>query len=602
LVDAGAGGITVSEAVGPDQPIVRLPTATTGFVGRTLRGPVNQPVRVRSYAAFQQVFGGLWQPSMLAYAVEQFFDNGGREAVIVRVVNGGAPSTISLPCGDAVLTLEALSPGSREVLRASVDYDNITPNEDDRFNLVIQRVRARASEHVEDQEIFRRLSVAPGATRHVTGALEESQLVRVRGEVPATRPDRTFRPGARHPIGYVDSNPDGDDGAPLTDYDLIGSAERGTGLFALRSVEDLHFVCVPPPARDRDLGASVLLVAAQFCRDHRALLVVDPPSSWQTCDDALQGLRELAFQSDHALMCFPRVQAFDRLRGRHEAFANCGAVAGTLARLDEVRSPWDGGPEEPLLLRSGTRPVCLLGEAECQRLAAQGINPLPALRPGAMHLPPLKTLARGTGAGADASLLTIRRRQLLVLNSIEQGTRWARFETRDRHTRPRLARQVRTFLLGLAAHGAFGRAGELQACEVVCDDRVNDELDLVAGQVHCLVALPATRAGEFHSYMITHRLEGTTVRSVKSRTLPEGTRFTVHAPAPARAGQPVAEAVNTRRTLAQELFAPVPEMRLASTPETASAGLDPVATAPRRLDLNLIARVYGDPVRRGERF
>ena len=189
-----------------------------------------------------------------------------------------------------------------------------------------------------------------------------------------------------------------------------------------------------------------------------------------------------------------------------------------------------------------------------------------------------------------------------MLNSIEQGTRWARFETRDRHTRPRLARQVRTFLLGLAAHGAFGRAGELQACEVVCDDRVNDELDLVAGQVHCLVALPATRAGEFHSYMITHRLEGTTVRSVKSRMLPEGTRFTVHAPAPARAGQPVAEAVGTRRTLAQELFAPAPEMRLASTSPTASAGLDPVATAPRRLDLNLIARVYGDPVRRGERF
>ena len=81
----------MTAAIGADQPIVRLPTATTGFVGRALRGPVNRPVRVRNFAEYSQVFGGLWQPSMLAYAVEQFFDNGGREAVIVRVVNGGRP-------------------------------------------------------------------------------------------------------------------------------------------------------------------------------------------------------------------------------------------------------------------------------------------------------------------------------------------------------------------------------------------------------------------------------------------------------------------------------------------------------------------------------
>ncbi len=374
------GGITVTEAVGADQPIVRLPTATTGFVGRALRGPVNRAVRVRNFSEYQQVFGGLWQPSMLSYAVEQYFDNGGREAVVVRVVNGGAPATISLPCGDSTLVLEALSPGSREVLRASIDYDNIAPNEEDRFNLVVQRVRSLGSEHIEDQEIFRRLSIEPGTTRFIVAALQESQLVRVRGAVPAVRPERTFRPGARHPIGYVDSNPDGDDGSPLTDYDLIGSAERGTGLFALRGIDDLHFLCVPPPARDRDIGPGVLLVAAQFCRDHRALLVVDPPAAWQTSEDALHGLRDLSFQSDSAFICFPRVQAFDRLRGRYEPFANSGSVAGALARMDAHRSPWDGLPDEQILLRPGTRPLQLLTDADCQRLTTQGINPLHSVR------------------------------------------------------------------------------------------------------------------------------------------------------------------------------------------------------------------------------
>ena len=155
----------VAEGPGANQPIARLPGAVTAFVGRTVRGPVNQPVLLDSFADYQQMFGGLWQPSPLSYAVEQYFENGGRQAVVVRVVNGGAPATISLPCGGEILTLEAQSPGSRETLRASIDYDNIGPAEDMRFNLVVQRLRAAGSEHIEDQEIFRRVSVAPDTAR-----------------------------------------------------------------------------------------------------------------------------------------------------------------------------------------------------------------------------------------------------------------------------------------------------------------------------------------------------------------------------------------------------------------------------------------------------
>ena len=119
LRDVSLGGMIVAEGPGADSAIVPLASAVTAFVGRTLRGPVNRPVAVKSFAEFHQVFGGLWQPSTLSYAVEQFFECGGQRAVVVRVVNGGAPATISLPCGGQVLTLAALSPGSRESLRAA---------------------------------------------------------------------------------------------------------------------------------------------------------------------------------------------------------------------------------------------------------------------------------------------------------------------------------------------------------------------------------------------------------------------------------------------------------------------------------------------------
>jgi hypothetical protein len=589
-------GIVVAETPGADHAIARLATSVCAFVGRTLRGPANRAIAVRSFAEFQQVFGGLWQPSPMPYAVEQFFENGGRRAIIVRVCNGGAPATLTLPCGGESLVLEARSPGSRDALRASVDYDNVGANEDDRFNLVVQRVRSAGSEHIEDQEIFRRLSIVPGTVRFVATALQESTLVRVRNAVPSQRPDRTYRVGARHPIGYVDSNPDGDDGEPLTDYDLVGSPDRGTGLFALRASDDIHFLCIPPPARDRDVGPSVLVVAARLCQDLRALLIVDPPVAWSTCDEALHGLRELDFQSDQALMCFPRIHAFDRLRGRYEAFANCGAVAGVLARLDAQRSPWQPGPDDELLLRPGTRPAQVLAESERTRLAAHGINPLQALRAANAQLLSLRTLAGGAGRNADSSLLTPRRRALLVMSSIERGTRWAVFEAGDRSVWHKITRQVQDFLQPLAAAGLFGAGAAEDACYIVCDERVNPQHEVHEGRVSLLVGLRSARAGEYFSFVVTHSVAGSRVRPVRSNRLPPGTRMSVAG----LADELAAADTQRQRTLAQELFGYNGEPRPAQS--EAAVALPAEAAATGRRDLDAVASFYRDLGRRDQRF
>src|SRR5271156_3961342 len=128
----------VEEQRGPNQTIARLGTSRTAFVGRTLRGPVNHAMLITSFTEFQQVFGGLWQPSLLGYAIEQFFDNGGREAPIVRGGDGALSATLTLKAGEQGLRLQALRPGTREFLRASVDFDNIAADEPAIFNLTVQ--------------------------------------------------------------------------------------------------------------------------------------------------------------------------------------------------------------------------------------------------------------------------------------------------------------------------------------------------------------------------------------------------------------------------------------------------------------------------------
>jgi hypothetical protein len=159
----------------------------------------------------------------------EFFENGVGKR-IARVGNGARRRRSacrrhrrlvrSIPCAN---------------IRASVDYDGLGPSEHERFNLVVQRVRSAGSELVEDQEIYRRVSIAPGASRYINDVLLESRLVRVTGSLPAQRPDRSAGGPGGVAVGYTLSNPDGDDGAPLSDYDIIGAAPARTGLFAPRS-------------------------------------------------------------------------------------------------------------------------------------------------------------------------------------------------------------------------------------------------------------------------------------------------------------------------------------------------------------------------------
>jgi len=513
VADSPASGVELAQQSRDCHAIERVPTGVAAFVGRTLKGPVGHALAVRSFVEFQQHFGGLWQPSTLSYAVEQFFENGGREAHIVRVANGARPPTITLPAGRETLRLVALNPGSREYLRASVDYDGLTAAEHERFNLVVQRVRTAGSELVEDQEIYRRVSISPSSGRFVSDVLLESRLARVLGAAPLHRPERSAGGPGGVAVGYTLSNPDGDDGAPLTDYDIIGAAASGTGLFALGATR-FNLLCVPPLARDKDVGLSTLLVAARLCREHHALLVVDPPAAWTSASAALEALRSWPFRSDSAVMYYPRVQAFDRLRGRVETFGSCGAAAGMIARCDETWPVWAAAESDEAILRPGLRPAVAVSDADRARLAQAGVNTLLAVRAGTRAGVSPRTLAAGGSGAADWKYVSARRLALFVAASVEQGTRWVLLEHNGPATWERARAQVDTFLGALAAQGAFAGTAAEETHFVIVDERVNRPQTLAEGKFNLLFGFATSKPGEFDAWLVTHRAGASRVRPV----------------------------------------------------------------------------------------
>jgi hypothetical protein len=188
-------GITVTEIAPMDQPIGVPAETTAAFVGRALRGPLDTPVLVHSFTEFRRRFGGFWPGSSLGSAVEQFFAHGGKQVYVIRVANNARGAMVCLPALRGVLVLKAIEPGSTERIRAAVDYDGIG---------------------------------------------DESSVVRVQGSAPEHRPISTD-------TDYIEHAQAGTDGLALSDYDLIGSASRGTGLFALNQVEQFNLLYLPPP-------------------------------------------------------------------------------------------------------------------------------------------------------------------------------------------------------------------------------------------------------------------------------------------------------------------------------------------------------------------
>lgn len=106
-----APGVYVEEIdVGP-RPIEGVSTSTAGFVGRTVRGPLDgPPVLVVSFPDFRRRFGGYLPDTggddhYLAHAVRGFLENGGRRVYIKRVANADIATATGAPASGLITRL-----------------------------------------------------------------------------------------------------------------------------------------------------------------------------------------------------------------------------------------------------------------------------------------------------------------------------------------------------------------------------------------------------------------------------------------------------------------------------------------------------------------
>ena len=134
-------GVYIEELPSAVHTITGVATSIAAFVGWAPQGSTTEAVLVESFSDYQREYGGLDARSLLGYAVLQFFNNGGQQAYIVRLVSGaittgtatGTAAAVAINVTGGQVTFTAKSPGAW----ANSYAIQITPGSGSTFNVAV---------------------------------------------------------------------------------------------------------------------------------------------------------------------------------------------------------------------------------------------------------------------------------------------------------------------------------------------------------------------------------------------------------------------------------------------------------------------------------
>ncbi|MDX6383969.1 MAG: uncharacterized protein QOK48_1542, partial [Blastocatellia bacterium] len=614
-------GVYIEEIPSGVRTITGVATSITAFVGRALRGPVNEAVTINSYGDYERIFGGLWLDSSMSYAVRDFYLNGGSQAIIVRLfspffadeaaytaallsatnqaqaaadavaqagraaeqaavagvttdddvasaaeaalaalvaptapalsaataVAAAARATVKTPAStvaadlDAVadageaavaaavntaasaaapinkarlaaggagvaLNLEAASEGAwGNSLRARIDYD-VKPTPANLFNLSVKDTDPKSGR----TEIHRNLSVDPASSRRVDKVLaQESSLLRTRGAIPLTRPTNN----APNPSGMVGVGADPFDLTTSSGLAAGGQASDGNvliasdfnpnngqvdkrGMYALMQADLFNLLCLPPLVLEGDMDPAIIPLAAAFCLDRRAMLVVDSPTAWKTVAQAVAGIAGIT-SSKNAAIYFPRVVEANPLRENQlEEFASCGAVAGIMARTDATRGVWKAPAGLDATLVGVSALSVGLTDAENGQLNPLGVNCLRVMPAAGRVVWGARTLEGNDRLGSEWKYIPVRRLALYLEESLYRGSQWVVFEPNDEPLWAQIRLNFGAFMHSLFRQGAFQGTTPKDAYFVKCDKETTTQDDINRGIVNILVGFAPLKPAE----------------------------------------------------------------------------------------------------------
>ncbi len=498
-------GVYVEEIERGPRPIEGVPTSTAAFIGETERGPT-KPRLVTSYKEYQRWFGGVFgDDKFMPYAVNGFFENGGKRLYVCRVTDDAA--TPAQAAFGSSFIVRAVGPGSwgKRVFakvepstterpnangvmepvgfKLRLAYYDKTPvgKPEDWFNNSTKPPFPVASETFDDLDMD---EGSPNYWRkRVEGNSALAELVATgQGTAP---PTKMFAPLAANGV---------DGTLPLDVADFVGrvqaqrTAEQGLAALELDPYREVALVYAP--------GALVAVNRAVIthCENLKyRFAVVDAARP----EDIVNFQPRSAIQDTrYAALYHPWIAISDPATGARKEVPPGGHVLGVYARTDSERGVFKAPANE--ILRGVLELLADINDRIQDVLNPRGINAIRQFPERGIRVWGARTLT----SDALWKYVSVRRLFIFLERSIYEGTQWVVFEPNDDRLWARVIDTIRLFLRTQWRLGAlFGRT-EQEAFFITCDRTTMTQDDILNGRLICEIGIAPVRPAEFVIFRI----------------------------------------------------------------------------------------------------
>ncbi len=477
-------GIYIEEIKTGAKAILGVSTSVCAFVGTAKRGPINKAISCSNFGDFEKRFGGLATDSEMSYAIQQFFNNGGTEALAIRMAKSFTISTINVKDeknANVVLKIWALDEGaSGNSIRIKIDYKNVHNGS---FNLTVKFV------DIYDplngfKEKFKNITLEKGHLRSFNEMVNNnSQLINGK-IIKHSHPEclNIFLSGGSE-IPFTD--------AEATIF-YIGSRTKKEGIYALESTH-FNLLCLPGIS-----NVYIIANANTYCKERNAFMIIDSPKSVSKPEDLSTFLEGNTLpKTNNAAIYYPWLQIADRLNnGKLRSCPPSGTIAGIYARIDINRGVWKSPAGTDAVLNGVVDLEYKLSNNENVILNSTGVNCIRQFPTYGIVAWGARTLNGADAINSEYKYISVKRLALFIEESLNQGLKWTVFEPNNETLWSNINLNVTTFLDNLYRQGAF--QGNLkEAYFVKCNRDTTTQNDINNGLVNILVGFAPLKPAEF---------------------------------------------------------------------------------------------------------
>lgn len=549
-------GVYVEEYDNSPRSIEGVGTSAAGFVGLAEKGTVTgTPTLVTSFAAFKRLFGGYLSEythekyRYLAYAVEQFFANGGTRCFVSRVVPEDAVcASLKTEClefsaanegkwgnriqisfttvtkrkmqllektGETSYVAKSvdgfkegdLVKAGEEYNRVQMIYDNtITFEKAFEKDVVDNNIVASVFVYLvetdvvvrynEDTEVYNGLSFNPAASNYIITKMSKSELVKVSA---AKALDEIGNPvaailGEEKENGVVLLSGGSDGSISKVNAGTFIGEDNGpgqrTGIQAFIENNAVSMMAVP--------GITIPEVVVSLvghCENMKnRVAVLDMPEDMAKTNELIEYRGMI--DSTYAAMYHPWIQVYDRSAKKPGFIPPSGAVMGIYARTDNTRGVHKAPANEPVFC-TGLKVNYTKSEQDI--LNPEGINLIRQIPGQGIRV----WGARTASSNSTFRYINVRRLFIYVEESIKANTNWVVFEPNDVNLWNRVNLTVSTFLDNMWRNGMLAGSSPAEGYFVEIGSSTMTRDDIMNGRLICNIGIAPIRPAEFVIFRVS---------------------------------------------------------------------------------------------------